>query len=185
MPSRINYREPAISSHGSAVASLSLYSLHNWSKITDKLTFFHDENYTYYILLHLYIFYQQWIHFDSQEAWHAIRTVWTLCYNTKKIDIGLTFLGLKSRLLVIQFKTHTHTHSKLKTNLKPKFKTQIKTSENYCGKRASKGLGCREIIAANFAWISKQQVNLSLFLLDWYSRKFGLTHLLGHRGKVT
>ena len=40
-----------------------------------------------------------------------------------------------------------------------------------------------EIISAIFDWISKQQVNLSLFLFDWYYWKLGLTSLPGHDGK--
>ena len=39
--------------------------------------------------------------------------------------------------------------------------------------------------SAIFNWISKQQVNLSLFLLDLYCRKFGLMNLLGYDGKLT
>ena len=42
-----------------------------------------------------------------------------------------------------------------------------------------------EIVAASSGWISKQQLNLSLFLSDWCCRKSGLTVLLGHDGKVT
>ena len=41
-----------------------------------------------------------------------------------------------------------------------------------------------EIIAAVFGWISKQQVNLALFLSDGFYRKLGLTDLPGHAGKV-
>ena len=42
-----------------------------------------------------------------------------------------------------------------------------------------------EIIASIFDWFSKQQVNLSLFLSDWFCRKLGLTDLPGHDRKVT
>ena len=42
-----------------------------------------------------------------------------------------------------------------------------------------------EILASVFDWISKQQLNLSLFLWDWYCRKLKLTDLPGHDGKVT
>ena len=49
-----------------------------------------------------------------------------------------------------------------------------------------KGFGVQiEILASVFDWISKQQLNLSLFLWDWYCRKLGLTDLPGHDGKVT
>ena len=41
-----------------------------------------------------------------------------------------------------------------------------------------------EILAAVFNWVSKQKLNLLLFLSDWYGRKLGLTDLLGHVGKV-
>ena len=40
-----------------------------------------------------------------------------------------------------------------------------------------------EIIASIFDWFSKQQVNLSLFLSDWFCRKLGLTDLPDHHGK--
>ena len=42
-----------------------------------------------------------------------------------------------------------------------------------------------EILAAVFDWISKQQLNLFLFLLDPYCRKLGLMGLPGHNVKVT
>ena len=42
-----------------------------------------------------------------------------------------------------------------------------------------------DIISVIFNWISKQQVNLSLFLSDWYCWKLGLMNLPGHDGKVT
>ena len=42
-----------------------------------------------------------------------------------------------------------------------------------------------EIFAAVFDWISKQQLNLLLFLSDWHCGKLGLTDLLGHDRKVT
>ena len=42
-----------------------------------------------------------------------------------------------------------------------------------------------EIIASVFDWISKQKLNLSLFLWDSYRRKLGLMDLPGHDGKVT
>ena len=49
-----------------------------------------------------------------------------------------------------------------------------------------KGFGVQiEILASVFDWISKQQLNLSFFLWDWYCRKLGLTDLPGHNGKVT
>ena len=41
-----------------------------------------------------------------------------------------------------------------------------------------------EIIAAIFDWISKQQLNLSLFLSYWYCRKLWLTDLPGRDRKV-
>ena len=42
-----------------------------------------------------------------------------------------------------------------------------------------------EISAAVFSWISKQQLNLLLFLSDWYCGKLGLTDLRRHNEKVT
>ena len=42
-----------------------------------------------------------------------------------------------------------------------------------------------EILAVVFDWISKQQLNFLLLLLDWSCRKLGLTYLPGHDGKVT
>ena len=42
-----------------------------------------------------------------------------------------------------------------------------------------------EIIAAIFDWIFKQQLNLSLFLSDWYCRNLWLADLPSHDGKVT
>ena len=42
-----------------------------------------------------------------------------------------------------------------------------------------------EIIAVSFDQISKQQVNLSLFLSDRYCQELGLTDLPGHNEKVT
>ena len=42
-----------------------------------------------------------------------------------------------------------------------------------------------EILAAVFDWISKQQLNLLLFLSDWYWGELELTDLPGHDGKVT
>ena len=42
-----------------------------------------------------------------------------------------------------------------------------------------------EILLAVFDWISKQQLNLLLFLLDPRCRKLGLTGLPGHNVKVT
>ena len=42
-----------------------------------------------------------------------------------------------------------------------------------------------EIVAAVYDWIFKQQLNLLLFLSDWYCGKLGLTDLPGHDGKVT
>ena len=41
------------------------------------------------------------------------------------------------------------------------------------------------IVSAIFNWISKQKVNLSLFLLDLYRPKFGLIGLLGYDRKFT
>ena len=41
-----------------------------------------------------------------------------------------------------------------------------------------------EIIAAIFDWISKQQLNLSLFLSSWYCRKLRMTDLPGRDRKV-
>ena len=41
-----------------------------------------------------------------------------------------------------------------------------------------------EILSTVFGWIAKHQLNLLLFLSDWYSRKLGLMDLLGHDGKV-
>ena len=40
-----------------------------------------------------------------------------------------------------------------------------------------------EIIAVIFDWTSKQQVNLLLFVSDWYSQKLELKDLPGHDGK--
>ena len=42
-----------------------------------------------------------------------------------------------------------------------------------------------EIIAVIFDWSAKQQVNLSLFLSNWYCGKLGLTNLPGHDWRVT
>ena len=42
-----------------------------------------------------------------------------------------------------------------------------------------------EILASVFDWISKQKLNLLLFLWDSYRRKLGLMDLPGHDGKVT
>ena len=42
-----------------------------------------------------------------------------------------------------------------------------------------------EILAVVFDWISKQQLNFLLLLLDWSCRKLGLTYLPSHDGKVT
>ena len=41
-----------------------------------------------------------------------------------------------------------------------------------------------EILPTVFDWIFKQQLNLFFLLSDWYCRKFGLTNLPGHDGKV-
>ena len=41
-----------------------------------------------------------------------------------------------------------------------------------------------EIISAISDCISKQQLNFSLFLSDWYCQKLGLTHLRSHNRKV-
>ena len=38
---------------------------------------------------------------------------------------------------------------------------------------------------SRFDWISEQQLNLSLFLSDWYCWKLRVTDLSGHNGKVT
>ena len=60
------------------------------------------------------------------------------------------------------------------------------TSDMNVFKGSVKGFGVQiEILASVFDWISKQQLNLSLFLWDWYCRKLELTDLPGHDGKVT
>ena len=56
----------------------------------------------------------------------------------------------------------------------------ISFEDNFKGLREQ-----REILAAVFDWDSKQQLNLLLFLLDWYCRKLGLTDLPGQDVKVT
>ena len=42
-----------------------------------------------------------------------------------------------------------------------------------------------KILESVLDWISKQQLNLSLFLWDWYCPKLGLPDLPGHDGKET
>ena len=110
--------------------------------------------------------------FDFEIVWKTLRCTWRILQLFSVVFQTTTkFVIVFVRLILGKVEVDGFNGSRQKTDFRSEF---------------LKGFIVKiEIIAMTFVWISKQKVNLTLFLLDWFYRMLGLTDLPGHDGKVT